>query len=154
MDQAFGHWLAGFIDGEGSFTIIPQNRQRVRGATARWSCQFGIQVRDDDHSILEEILLQTGLGRCYRSRAASHRNPLARWTIASKRDAAGLVELLDEFPLRAKKARDFVLWREAVAVWIALGNAGYGQGVRFDWTDMERLSNELKACREYAEAPR
>jgi hypothetical protein len=29
MDEAFGHWLAGFIDGEGCFTITLEKRRKT-----------------------------------------------------------------------------------------------------------------------------
>ena len=40
------------------------------------------------------------------------------WYVTSKRDLARLVAYFDQFPLRAKKARDYVLWREAVAIYL------------------------------------
>lgn len=46
--------------------------------------------------------------------------------VASKAGAVGLVELLDHFPLRAKKSRDFAIWREAVEAWCQRGPGSRG----------------------------
>ena len=116
IDPAFGNWLAGFIDGEGSFGINPSNGSTLQP-------RFSLRVRDDDLAIVEEIVARTGIGTIRL--AAPTARDLARmpgthgtvaWRGVSKRDYRALVELLDAFPLRAKKRRDYEVWRTAVRV--------------------------------------
>jgi hypothetical protein len=105
-DAAFLNWLAGFIDGEGSFTI----RNHPSGG---YLPRFRIKIRSDDAPIVYEIQARTGIGRVAIERGAD-RNSLVVWSVESGADMAALLRLLDAHPLRAKKARDFQIWREAV----------------------------------------
>jgi hypothetical protein len=59
IDDGFGHWLAGFADGEGSFNIGHPKRP----AAPSYNCSFSIGLRIDDLPILEEIERRTGIGR-------------------------------------------------------------------------------------------
>lgn len=45
--------------------------------------------------------------------------PSMIWAVVAKRDLAAIVAYLDAHPLRAKKARDFAVWREAVLIFTA-----------------------------------
>lgn len=117
MDDAFGHWLAGFIDGEGYFGIVVSGREK-----RSWGCRFTIGLRADDAAILQECHKQTGLGWLTSSPSRDPRwGPQWQWTISSKKDCIALMRLLERYPLRAKKAADFAVWREAVRCWAALG---------------------------------
>ncbi len=115
IDDAFGHWLAGLFDGEGCFTITARGRGRGSFAPS-----FTLCLREDDSEIVDEIARATGLGRVYH---VVHRRPGVRdrfrveWKVYRKDDVAALARLLDRYPLRSKKARDFLLWREAVRIW-------------------------------------
>ena len=51
-----------------------------------------------------------------------------------------LVKMFEQFPLRAKKLRDFLIWREAVRL---LGQGRNGQ------QRLARLSQELRAVKQY-----
>src|SRR4051812_8024445 len=106
MDTGFGHWLAGFIDGEGCFLIV-----RTR---TYHQCRFSLKVRDDDIAVIEEIQQRTQIGRVKANRSRNTSNPQVEWIIDTKPDCLELVNILDKFPLRAKKARDYQIWREAV----------------------------------------
>lgn len=115
IDDAFGHWLAGLFDGEGCFTITARGKARRSFAPS-----FTLCLREDDAEIVEEIARRTGFGRVYH---VIHRRPGVRdryrveWKVYRKRDVLALAALLDRYPLRSKKARDFRLWREAVRLW-------------------------------------
>jgi hypothetical protein len=143
MDDAFGHWLAGFIDGEGSFNIDRNG--------PRFCCMFRLVVRADDEAVIREIADRAGFGQVYyrrRQKAASENEHGAiGWQVRTKADCHALVELLDRFPLRAKKARDYDVWRAAVAEWatIRYPRARMAQ----DWSRMAALKAALEGGRRY-----
>jgi hypothetical protein len=109
IESAFGNWFAGFVDGEGCFMIDRFNN----------ACWFQLWLRDDDVAIVEEIRDRLGFGRIHRSAAktaGSNSKPRIAWYVSRQADTQRLVEVFDQFPLRAKKARDFEIWKEAVSV--------------------------------------
>lgn len=111
MPTDFGHWLAGFADGEGCFYV-----KRVTGRYL--ICAFTLALRLDDNAILDEIQSETGLGTIHITRRAKWgSNDQAVWNVRKKDDVLELVRIFERYPLRAKKARDFAIWREAAAVW-------------------------------------
>lgn len=117
LEPNFGHWLAGFIDGEGCFSIYKV------GST--YSPRFEMHLRDDDSPIVLEIYEKLGeLGRISYSRSTNSSKPQIRWHIHSKFDCLHLVSILDKFSLRAKKLRDYNVWREAVLTWNRLERTG------------------------------
>ncbi len=153
LDDGFGHYLAGLIDGEGCFTI-PRASARPDQATHSYQCRFELGLRDDDLAILEEIQQRTGLGRLSprSGKSSSRRNrPSIRWDIGSRRDCAGLVQILDRYPLRAKKAADYAIWRRAVSAWLRLSTSRYMGPER--WDEIAALSTALRAIRAYDGAP-
>lgn len=143
----FGHWLAGFIDGEGCFLISQTSAARRRN-TAKYVMSFQICVRADDGAILEECAQRTGLGTVYYfQKKREKQGDVARWDCQRKADLLAMVRLLDRFPLRAKKATDYAIWREAVIYWGSLRNPGrWG----YDWGPIPALYGRLRASRHYA----
>lgn len=114
-------WFAGFSDGEACFDI-----RRCENGT-RHHPRFGIGLRSDDALILERLQAAFG-GRLHYSgrKDAPWGNvggiaPQCRWHVVAKADLVKLVEYFDRFPLRAKKARDYAVWRRAVMVYCAAG---------------------------------
>lgn len=108
-DEQFLDWFAGFVDGEGCFSIrqFPQ-------ATG-WYTRLQIDLRDDDLDILLEIQDRLGLGaisRRHYKEAGAHDS--AVWCVATRADCFRLVSIFDAHPLRAKKRRDYLVWRLAV----------------------------------------
>ena len=147
VSDDFGHWLAGFIDGEGCFSVS-YNGQRQRYPSLK--CTFRIALRSDDTPLLEECRRQTGLGVVYRQRPFANQkwNPSAMWHVAHKSDSARLIEILDRFPLRSKKARDYAVWREAVIV------RNSRRGTRYDaaiTAQLEELRIRLMEGRKWQE---
>jgi hypothetical protein len=140
-DAAFGHWLAGFMDGEASFVINGGHR---RGYYAR----MHLLLRADDVALLAGVHRRTGLGSLYycanESRTSMGR-PGVLWVVYSRSDCLGLVRLLDRYPLLSKKARDYAIWREAVT---AMQTKLTG-GRRQDWSDMATFKVRIQAVRTY-----
>lgn len=130
--EAFGHWFAGFVDGEGCFHI-----KRVGPS---FVCVFILGMRRDDEPILREIVEWTGLGDVFFTRPG--REAQARWEVARKAEVVQLVEIFERYPLRSRKAADFVIWREAVALWQAVVPRE-----RHDWSRIAELKRELEEGR-------
>lgn len=103
----FGHWFAGFCDGEACFYIGREG-----------GCQFFLNMRADDAGIIETIHARLGFGRIHYTKDATTdyaiRRPMCRYEVSRKRDSLKIVGIFDRFPLRSRKARDYAIWREAV----------------------------------------
>jgi hypothetical protein len=143
----FGHWLAGFIDGEGCFIVARAHKR------TNFMCRFQLTLRGDDAAILREIRAATGIGqlRTAHDKRKYVGNLCVVWQLQARADCLRLVELLDRFPLRAKKARDYAIWRRAVVVW-GTAAKGYGAGRRnlALWEQMAAFQAELGATRAWA----
>jgi hypothetical protein len=139
VDDAFGHWLAGFMDGEGSFGIAGGN---TRGS---YHCTACVKLRGDDRAILEEIVERTGIGSVRYQPNTQRTHPQYAWLVHNRAGCLALIELLDRYPLRAKKARDYAIWREAVIDWSAPRARRSGR----DWGRMAALKVALEAGRKF-----
>lgn len=137
IDDAFGNWFAGFTDGEGCFRIKPTNQ-------GTFQCRFSIGLRADDEPILREIHERLGIGTLCHSGRNNVKQEQWRLEVNAKAHVLKLVEVFNRYPLRAKKARDFAIWREAVIVWSAVEN-----GRRADWTRIGELADELREVRRF-----
>lgn len=146
IDKAFGHWFAGFVDGEGCFWI-----HKEKGGTY-YACHFKIKVRDDDHAVIELIARTLGFGKVFRTKArpTPGRNGKASsvYLLQSKADCLALLPILDKFPLRAKKARDYAIWREAVVYWQTAKRGNRWHGPR-DNSRMIAFKEAIEAVRAY-----
>jgi LAGLIDADG endonuclease len=140
-NDGFFHWLAGFIDGEGCFFIGQRPELEYRSAVF---CSFIIGLRGDDRPILVEIQKRTGIGTLSQHRRNSvNGKVVVEWRVTKKDDCKVLVDLLDQFPLRSKKARDFEIWAEAVYLWHSRKRATRGNGGE-GWDEMCDLMTELR----------
>lgn len=142
----FGHWLAGFADGEGCFHIRINSRA---GGRVTYACAFRLQLRDDDDDILNEIRLRTNIGAVHYISGTGNARSSAAWSVGSKADLLALVAIFDRFPLRAKKARDFGIWREAVLYWATNYRKQAAVDGIADWSRMAEFKNRLEAARVY-----
>jgi hypothetical protein len=149
-EDGFGHWLAGFADGEGCFYLrIGHSRGGV--VQNNFDMRFSLSQRADDEAILQSIVERTGIGRLYRVRPSNSR-PIVRWEVHKQVDLCALIEIFDRFPLRARKRNDFAVWREAVLAYVALQRkSGAGAG-GFDPSPFARAVVDLKEARTFKEA--
>jgi len=142
INPDFGHWFAGFVDGEGHLGITRVGKS--------YRCVFTMQLRKDDHAILEEIQQTLGMGSIYDLPSyGKDRNghPTTMLMVARKQDVIALRDIFLEFPLRAKKATDFDIWSKAVDEWKLHTN-------RWDtvsWDNMIALKQQLEESRKYVE---
>lgn len=159
--DAFGYWLAGFVDGEGCFLLYNKNRKGVPICCGR----FIIALRKDDLPILDKIKRFLGCGRIYLDDKRARSRPQAKYVIYHSADLKQVViPLFEKYSLRAKKARDFVIWKQAVELLVEIksrkwksvrSNFKYG-GSLPKWTqeDVKRFTSwwkELRQVREYKE---
>lgn len=142
IDSEFGHWLAGFIDGEGCFRI---HKEKGGGY---YACHFTLKLRDDDRAILEEIVSRTGIGHLKPDVVRGTSKPALIWVVQSKAECVKLVDLLDRFPLRAKKRRDWRIWRRAVRHWVTAPRGNRWHGAR-DWSLMIAYKSAIEKARAY-----
>ena len=109
------HYVVGFIDGEGSFSVgIGKQREAKPGYELR--AAFEIELRADDQEILERILVTIGCGRIYDLSYDRYGwYPHVKYKISNRKDLREyLFPLLDKYPLQAKKAEVYKLFREVV----------------------------------------
>lgn len=116
VDSDFGNWLAGLIDGEGSFLV--EVRKQPSGY---FSYDHGLKItlRNDDTPLLILILETTGIGRLNLGRERKQKGghvskATCHWNVHSNVSCIKLIGLLDKYPLRSKKRRDYLTWREFV----------------------------------------
>jgi hypothetical protein len=117
--DAFGNWLSGLADGEGCFFIGSYKNKGF------WepSCHFMINLRNDDLNIVNLIhsFLDCGNVRVNRFPVGPsvHKNtkPQAKFTVSAISDLHGkIIPHFEKYSLRSKKARDFIIWKEAVGL--------------------------------------
>jgi len=128
------HYIAGFIDGEGSFSVsIGKHKTLRRGFEVR--PEFEIELRKDDQEILERILITIGIGRIYDCSYERYGwFPHAKYKITSIWDMKEfLFPFLDKHPLQAKKRKSYLIFREIVLMLCKkqhLSDEGFGKIVR------------------------
>ena len=99
------HYVGGFIDGEGSFSIsIGKHKTTKNGFDIR--PEFEIELRKDDQEIIERILITIGCGRIFDCSYERYGwFPHAKYKITSNKNLRDyLFPFLDKYPLQAKKA--------------------------------------------------
>jgi hypothetical protein len=113
--NAFGHWLSGFVDGEAHFGLrVDVQAQRKYGTPKVW---FRINLRDDDTEVLRIIQSFWNCGRLTFGNLNPknpNQKPFAFYDVYNCDDVCEiLIPHFVRYPLRAKKLKDFCIWREA-----------------------------------------
>lgn len=136
-----GGFLAGFIEGEGSFVIARQ----TRGYGYR--CGMSLSVRDDDANLVRDLAEKTRLGTLVRVEGRAGSRPQVRWSVVAKSDCRRLVEVLYAYPLRGRKAAVFAIWAAAVNWWIGLDATR--QRPPREWGPLPYLKERLTSVKLY-----
>lgn len=129
-------FLAGFIAGEGHFSIRPNN------AGQSWACGFELVQREDNTALVVAARDLVGVGQISRKAARGTSRAQVAWTVQKIDDCLRLVHLLDGLPLLGKKTGDFRIWRTAVARWAQLEDG------RSRWPHLKELGGTLQAHRQ------
>lgn len=130
-DPSTDAWFSGFADGEATFLLNINRRPRWGRPTI--APRFTLNLRADDVGVLRQLQAAFG-GNVNLDPRRDNSQARYFWHVSSKAAMLELVAYFDRFPLRAKKSRDYAIWREAVLLYAARGG-----GVAFD---------ELSALRE------
>lgn len=128
------HYVAGFIDGEGSFSVsIGKNLEYKRGVQVR--VEFEIELRADDRKILERVLITIGCGKIYDCSYDRYGwYPHVKYKITGAEDMINyLFPFLDKHQLQAKKCEVYKLFKKIVLMYRRkehLTDNGYAKIVR------------------------
>jgi hypothetical protein len=108
---------------------------------------FHLKLRDDDRAILDECAARVG-GVVYAMPAYKTSQPGAAWRCQSRADCLALAVVLDVYPLRNRKAAEYVVWRQALDAYGAMPRGNRWHGPR-DWTPMIEAKREIERLRDY-----
>ena len=120
-DDDFGNWLSGFTDGEGCFRlkIVTHKSGRAKGYV-RCKAEFIIALRIDDEPILQMIRSYFGCGSFHidlNQRKSENTHPALRYVVGGISHChSRIVPHFEKYLLRAKKANDFQVWKQGVAL--------------------------------------
>ena len=106
--EALGHFIAGYISGEGSFYItLPQ------AVSGQVQCGFALKVQAADRELVE--LIRQTMGESGRLYVSAARGGTVAWQVRSQRELVSvIIPFFDRYPLRGQQQRTYVLWRQAV----------------------------------------
>lgn len=115
-----GHYFAGLIDGEGSFSLVIY-KEKVRDKIRwRFSPRFKIKLKDDDYAILLRLKEELKCGELYRNKELTKKKSYINCAVYSVSSIKACKERItpyfEEHPLRALKAKTFVVWKEAIDI--------------------------------------
>ena len=156
MDKLPGDYVAGFVDGEGCFALKfrrdVRHERKNKPVYFYWDIEFAILLKSDDKEILDCIKNTLGCGRV----GNTDKRGCVRYAINDINDLRNKVVLFfKKYPLRAKKRKDFELWREAVTIFnrnqrhsINSGKGGFQKTV-WDQKDLNRLEDIHKLMKSY-----
>lgn len=155
--DAFGNWLSGFTDGEGCFYLGFNTPRKNRPGLP--DVQFTIALRDDDKDILDQVHSYFECGRVEVRRIRIGR-PMCRYISDKPSDIVQtIIPHFEKYPLRAKKSRDFEVWKIAASFVYSvirrpIISRRNGYGVHPRWTPEDLLNfsslvSAIKSVREY-----
>jgi len=151
----FGHWFAGFVDGEGHFKATAQghqsNKRRIHLHLA-----LRIALRADDMRLIDKIHATLQVGKVYHTPKYScgrvGSKPQSVWAVHRYADLMGvIIPLFDKYPLKSKKKRDYIQWKHIVQTW-GPPRPRRGDGLKFSTKELLAAigdCNKLKDVRAY-----
>lgn len=161
-EEAFRWYFTGLVDGEGCFRISPATARTRRP----WQVHFSISLRADDGANLAAVACRMGCGRLYFKKPQKphpggflNSKAALAWNVNRIDDHANIiVPHFDRYPLQFKKAKDFAIWRQAIALLHSAtkrGKKGLPRGTKLITPEEDAmlafLDAELKQLRRYDE---
>lgn len=152
VPPSFGYWFAGFVDGEGCFTI-PKLKQKNN--TYYYKSVFSINQREDNRDVL--YLIHDTLGGfgtlCTYNNDynGKKRAKLISLSTGGKAQNLYLIDLLERYPLQGRKKQQFDLWKRAVMLSSSIQPKKNGRFIRRDWQNIIEIREKLMNLREYKE---
>jgi hypothetical protein len=101
--DGFGHWLAGFIDGEGCFYMRLGDVSR-KGKRTNLDIRMSVGLRADERPNHRGDPRPHGAWANQHEQSTMGRNPQVRWVVSKHSELMGLIEILDEFPPASQEA--------------------------------------------------
>lgn len=148
ISNDFGYWFSGFFDGEGNLDVF--GRTRSDGYN-EMRLGIVISLRIDDIHVLEYIRDNLKCGVIGFQEKYESSQPKGYFRISSLQDLMEVVvPLFNQFPLKSKKAQEFVFWEKAVyAKYVACLGRG-NQVNTYKKTDefLEILNTTFERCKE------
>lgn len=154
----FANWLVGFTDGEGCFFMRITKYDRRGSIRPECSARFSIELRADDGAILQQIKEFFGCGLVRtrpKRRGVREINPQSSFSVSRTCDLFNcIVPFFETNKLRAKKSRDFEIWKEGIEILhmvslrLRKGRTGRKWAAE-DFDKFESLCNELESIRKY-----
>lgn len=114
LEKLHPQYVVGFIDGEGCF-YVSRSKHRTTRRRLDVRADFEMELRIDDEEILQRIHQTIGCGKIYYLKYQRYDwLPHVKLKIGSiKEICETLIPFIDKYPLQAKKAKVFRLFREA-----------------------------------------
>ena len=115
-DEQIGHYIAGFVDGEGSFHVAVQRNPTTR---LKWQVvpEFHISQNDGNQHVLALIRDMLGCGYIKPNHQGSVRDRTYVLVVRNHADLAGkVIPFFRRYPLRTTKRADFDRFAEVVAM--------------------------------------
>ena len=103
-------FLTGFIDAEGSFSILIQHNIKYK---TNWRVKpvFAIGLHEKDIALLQEIQYTLGVGKIHK-----HGKDSVQYRVESINELQVIIDHLDEYPLMTAKVADYALFKKAFNV--------------------------------------
>ena len=106
-----------------------------------------MSLRADDAEVVNWLKLYFGGGRIHTTHRKTKYAPMITWGVSRLYDVARCVlPHFDKYPLRAKKRRDYAIWREAVELLCSKPVKGWTEK---ELATMQNLQNQLSEGRRY-----
>jgi len=113
-DTGLCQYIAGFVDGEGSFHVAIQ-RSRFTKNGVQVIPEFHVSQNRERASVLGLIQETLGCGYIKENHAGSRRDKTMVWVVRNRRDLAErVVPFFERFPLRSSKQREFEVFAQIV----------------------------------------
>ncbi len=109
-----GFYIAGFVDGEGSFHIAFQKRPDLKFG---WQAipEFHISQNFTSREVLEEIQTVLQCGRIKNNDAAGKRDKTLVYVVRDRDDLLKkVIPFFEKYPLHTVKRKDFEIFRKIV----------------------------------------